>query len=125
MGVLLALAGAAVLVDLVRFRFGVDGIGLVNLVVVWVAIHQLGYLYADGRLVRWAPWMAGGGLIVVVVLTGSGRYPVSMAGIPMTLPIALSLLGVGVILDRTNTRPQPASPPVSTPSDLGSRSGVR
>jgi hypothetical protein len=81
-GALITLAVAAVAVDLLRFRFGLDQIGLINLAVVWVAVHQLGYFYAEGRLLRWAPWMAGGGLATVVTLTGTGWYPVSMVGMP-------------------------------------------
>jgi hypothetical protein len=78
------LAMAAGAVDAVRFGLGVEGVGALNVAFVWLAAHQLGYLYADGRLTRRpAAALAVGGLAAVVVLTMVTRlYPVSMVGLP-------------------------------------------
>ncbi|MDQ1656270.1 MAG: hypothetical protein QOD41_1353 [Cryptosporangiaceae bacterium] len=82
--VVLLLAAAAV--DLARFRYGIAGVANLNLAFVWLAVHQLGYLYADGILTRsrWTgPALAAGGLASVLALTTvSHLYPVSMVGLP-------------------------------------------
>lgn len=44
------LTGAAVAVDAVRASSGIDGLGFVNLVFVWLALQQLGFFLADGRI---------------------------------------------------------------------------
>ena len=36
------------LVDLVRFHIGVDAVGFVNVLLVFLFVHQLGYFYGDG-----------------------------------------------------------------------------
>ena len=43
--VLVMLAGVAGLVDVIRFRYDVAGLGLINMVVVWGLCHQLGFFY--------------------------------------------------------------------------------
>jgi hypothetical protein len=79
------LLGAAAVVDVLRFA-GHPGIAVLNLLLVWAAVHQLGFLYADGTLQRGgrrlALLLAGGGLGAVVLLTTAGPYPVSMVGVP-------------------------------------------
>ncbi|MFQ5948057.1 MAG: acyltransferase family protein [Acidimicrobiia bacterium] len=89
--VLVALAGSVAVVDVVRFGFLGRGIGWVNLALVWLFVHQLGFFYGDGRLVAtgrrvwWA--MVAGGLGVLVVLTNLELffdelwYPRSMVGV--------------------------------------------
>jgi hypothetical protein len=76
------LAVAAAVVDIGRFAGGVPNIGFVNVALVWLAIHQLGFLYADGTLRRAGAAMAGPGLLAAVALTGFGPYPLSMVGVP-------------------------------------------
>lgn len=74
---------AAVAVDVARFGFGVPFIGFANVAFVWLAVHQVGFLYADGRLGRGlGPVLAGVGLTATVLLTTVGGYPVSMVGVP-------------------------------------------
>ncbi len=82
--VVVALALAAVVVEVLRFRYGMEPVAPLNVVFVWLAAHQLGYLYADGLLTRRvAGWFAGLGLSAVVVLTVVlAWYPVSMVGLP-------------------------------------------
>jgi hypothetical protein len=124
--VLVVLAGLAVLVDVLRFRYQVPGIEWLNMVVVWGFAFQLGYFHgritgaddaprrADGRI-DWAYQSARSrqqaliltmaGLSGLVALVGSGLYPGSMVGVPgedsnMAPPtvciIALTVFQVGV-----------------------------
>jgi hypothetical protein len=75
------LVAAAGLVDLLRFGFGVPYVEFLNFAFVWLAVHQLGFLRADGKLGR--PYLlAGAGLAGVVLLVAYGPYPLSMVGMP-------------------------------------------
>jgi hypothetical protein len=80
------LTGLVVVVDTLRFGFDVPLVGYLNVAFVWLAVHQLGFFFADGTLVRrrhvLVPALAGVGLAGVVVLTAYGPYPVSMVGLP-------------------------------------------
>jgi len=99
------LVAAAFLVDSVRFGASIDDFGHLNYAVVWLVVHQLGFLYADGALQRWAGWLAGGAAAALAGLMAAGPYPPSLVGIsgneidnmnPPTLVIlALALLQVG------------------------------
>ena len=98
-----ALVVAAVAVDVVRFHDGHQpAVGWVNFLFVWLAVHQLGYLWRDGRLAgprRALPWAVGGAL-AWVLLTRFGPYPISMVGVPgeeisNTLPPDILLLALG------------------------------
>jgi len=123
---LLALAAAAIAVDVARFAFEVPGIGWVNFAFVWALVHQVGYWWSDredrGGVPRWAGWpLAAGSLAGLVGLTWSGLYPVAMVSIPgqgaanMTPPtFAIAVLGLaqfGIIggtrpaVERLTTRP--------------------
>lgn len=75
------LVAAAGCVDVLRFGFGVPYVGFLNFAFVWLAVHQLGFLRADGRLRR--PYLlAGAGLAGAVLLVACGPYPLSMVGMP-------------------------------------------
>jgi hypothetical protein len=80
------LLAATAAVDAVRFGADLPQLGYLNLAFVWVGVHQLGFLYADGTLLRGgrrtATLFAGGGLTAVFALTVLGPYPVSMVGVP-------------------------------------------
>ncbi|NDZ69171.1 acyltransferase family protein [Streptomyces cyaneofuscatus] len=90
-GAFAGLAGAAAAVDVLRFAAGVPYVEFLNFAFVWLAlaVHQLGFLRADGRLgagpglhaLRPA-LLAGGGLITAVTLVAAGPYPLSMVGMP-------------------------------------------
>jgi hypothetical protein len=97
------LVAAAVIVDVLRFHDGHrPAVGWFNYLFVWVAMHQLGYLWRDGRLAgpRSAlPWLVGGAL-AWLLLTRYGPYPISMVGVPgdeisNTLPPDILLLALG------------------------------
>lgn len=106
------LGAAIVLTDLARFQFGVDGAGLVNTALVWVFVHQLGYFYRDGTLIRWPvrrrASLAVAALTGLVVLTSLDVYPRSMVAVegadlshmyPTTAGVAvLALFQVGVVM---------------------------
>ncbi|WP_199434277.1 acyltransferase family protein [Qaidamihabitans albus] len=81
----LALACAAALVDVVRFDvFGPAG--YVNAVFVWLAVHQLGFHYAEGRLGDLsrpgALTLAAAGFGATALLVVLGPYAASMIGMP-------------------------------------------
>lgn len=106
--VVLILVMAAVIIDWSRFGLGIDNAGHLNYAVVWLAVHQCGFLYADGTLQRWARLLAGLGAVLLVALIWGGPYPPSLVGIsaeavdnmnPPTLAIlALAATQIGAAL---------------------------
>lgn len=76
-----ALAAAAAAVDLLRFAGGVPYAEFLNFAFVWLAVHQLGFLRADGRIRRPGA-LAAAGLAGTVALVAYGPYPLSMVGMP-------------------------------------------
>ncbi|MDH2427140.1 acyltransferase [Sphaerisporangium sp. TRM90804] len=103
-----ALVAGAVLADVVRFN-GWEPAGFANVVLVWLAVHQLGFLYAGGRLTRYG-WMAAGGFAAAALLVAFGPYPGSMIGLPgapvsnmapptlALLALAFGQIGVAMLL---------------------------
>ncbi|MFF0445609.1 acyltransferase family protein [Streptomyces sp. NPDC004609] len=76
-----ALLAGAVAVDVARFALGVPYVEFLNFGFVWLAVHQLGFLRADGRI-RIPAALAGGGLAGAAALVAYGPYPLSMVGMP-------------------------------------------
>ncbi|MGO4463451.1 acyltransferase [Streptomyces sp. M-16] len=74
-------AAAAALVDVLRFALGVPYVEFLNFALVWLAVHQLGFLRADGRITRPAV-LGAAGLAGAVLLVAFGPYPLSMVGMP-------------------------------------------
>ncbi|MGW8488173.1 acyltransferase family protein [Streptomyces sp. NPDC055886] len=103
-GAFAGLAGAAAAVDVLRFAAGVPYVEFLNFAFVWLAVHQLGFLRADGRIrLRRAALLAGGGLIAAIALVAFGPYPLSMVGMPgekvsNMAPPTLALLAHGLWL---------------------------
>jgi hypothetical protein len=107
-----ALVAGVAIADVLRFAAGVPLVGWVNLALVWLFAHQLGFFYADGSLVRVGRnvhmAMAGVGLAGLIVLTNIGVYPRSMIGTdverisnmnpPTACLIALTLWLVGLAM---------------------------
>ncbi|MEV1045279.1 acyltransferase [Streptomyces sp. NPDC049916] len=101
-GAFAGLAGAAAAVDVLRFAAGVPYVEFLNFAFVWLAVHQLGFLRADGRLSRPA-LLAGAGLLAATALVAFGPYPLSMVGMPgekvsNMAPPTLALLAHGLWL---------------------------
>ncbi|QYN32025.1 acyltransferase [Pseudonocardia sp. DSM 110487] len=118
--VLAALTGAVVVVDALRMSTGETLVGYANYLFVWLAVHQLGYGYADGTLQRGghrlAGLLAGGGLAGAALLVfGTSAYPVLMVGLPgndvsnsappnlALLAQSLFLVGTALLLRRAGT----------------------
>ncbi|MEU9468182.1 acyltransferase [Streptomyces avermitilis] len=80
-GVFGGLVAAAGTVDVLRFALGVPYVEFLNFAFVWLAVHQLGFLRADGKPGR--PYvLAGAGLAGAALLVAYGPYPLSMVGMP-------------------------------------------
>lgn len=97
-----ALVAAATAVDVLRFALGVPYVEFLNFAFVWLAVHQLGFLRADGRIRRPAA-LAAAGLAGAVLLVAYGPYPLSMVGMPgekvsNMAPPTLALLAHGTWL---------------------------
>ncbi len=84
---LAALVAAAVLVDTLRLAADVDGIKWLNFAFVWLALHQLGFFYADGvagsvaeprRGRRLGAALLAVGVITIVLLSALGPYGIAM-----------------------------------------------
>ncbi|MGW1186825.1 acyltransferase family protein [Streptomyces sp. NPDC002559] len=94
------LAACAVVVDVLRFEAG-PAIGFVNALFVWLAVHQIGFHYADGGLRVRSGWASAGlsaaGFGLTAAAVFFGPYPASMIGMPgapvsnMSPPTALML----------------------------------
>jgi surface polysaccharide O-acyltransferase-like enzyme len=106
-----ALLGTAVVaVDLARFGAGLEILGAANSALVWVFVHQLGYLWRDGMLdpLNRRCALAATGLAGLVVVTALEVYPRSMVAtvgdelshmFPTTAGIgALAVFQLGVVL---------------------------
>ncbi|MFE2880434.1 acyltransferase [Streptomyces roseus] len=101
-GAFAALAAAAATVDVLRFALAVPYVEFLNFALVWLAVHQLGFLRADGRITRPA-LLAAAGLAGAVLLVACGPYPLSMVGMPgekvsNMAPPTLALLAHGTWL---------------------------
>lgn len=106
---LIWLAGAALIVDVVRFRYGIDAVGWLNMIIVWGLAHQAGFFY--DRVValprRYDIALLWTGLFALFGLVYSGIYPGSMVGVPgdkwsnMAPPtfviVALLLFQIGLV----------------------------
>ncbi|MGW1928726.1 acyltransferase family protein [Streptomyces sp. NPDC001919] len=80
-GAFAALAGGAVAVDVLRFAADVPFVEFLNFAFVWLAVHQLGFLRAEG-MIRRPALLAGAGLLGATALVALGPYPLSMVGMP-------------------------------------------
>ena len=114
MATVFVLAAGAIAVDIARFHFDIPNVGWLNLVFVWGAIHQLGYWWHTRDMEnRNLPHKSAIALSVVslallIGVTWSGLYPVSMLDIPgtnldnatpaTTAILLLGLVQIGIIL---------------------------
>ncbi len=122
--VLIWLAGAAMAVDILRFKQDLEPLAWLNMLLVWGLAHQAGFFYQNvvdaTRQFDWALLWAG--LFGLVGLVSSGLYPASMVGVPgdrfsnMAPPtfviVALLLFQIGTVellrptMERLLTRPR-------------------
>ncbi len=91
------------LVDWLRFEHGVPYISFTNFLWVFLAIHQLGLAWRDGKFENCLfafGWFAVG-LGVLISITVYGFYPVAMVSAPdgfsNSLPPTFALLALGVV----------------------------
>ena len=97
-----ALVLLAVLVDALRFGAGLVWPAWINYLLIWSAVHHMGFMWRDGRLAgpgRSLPWAVAGFAGLGVLVWGLG-YPLSMVGVPgeevsNTLPPSLAMLALG------------------------------
>jgi len=105
------LTALVVATDVARLGFRIPLIGWLNCLWVWMLLHQLGYWWQDGRLVRtpragWALFAAGSG--TAFALVWPGLYAVNMVGFdhygrtnstpPTSALLALGVAQVGLAL---------------------------
>ncbi|MEX5271965.1 acyltransferase [Kocuria sabuli] len=92
------LLAAVVAVDALRIGTGAAWVGLLNLVLVWPLVQQLGFLRADGWFERRRPaqLLAGGGLCFALLagLVATGRYAPDMLANLNPATVCMVLLGV-------------------------------
>ncbi len=71
--------------DVLRLNLHNEAFAYGNFVFAWLAIHQIGFSWQDGRLptgARVSVPLLTGGLAAVVLLTVVGPYPISMVTVP-------------------------------------------
>lgn len=94
---------AAALFDLIAYLVEQPGLRWANYGFVWLAVHQLGFMWQDGRLagLRQALLLAVAGLVLLVLLITVFGYPLSMLTVPgqefsNSRPPSLALLALGI-----------------------------
>jgi Acyltransferase family len=129
------LTATIALLDLARHITGRVEFGWPNILLVYALAQQLGFAYADGRLLqvprRWLLLWAGAALSSLIAATASPIWPTSMVGLPgelsnMTPPgiplLCLLLLHVPVaLLLRPAALPMLQRPRVQAAVDVASR----
>jgi surface polysaccharide O-acyltransferase-like enzyme len=97
-------AALAVVVDVVSIGLGVEIVGFLNYVLVWGAVHMLGYAWVDGRIAgrRRRAALAGLGLAGLLALVVAGPYATAMVGagtdgITNSFPPRITLLCLGML----------------------------
>ena len=94
----------AVLVDVGRFAGGLGTVSWINYLFIWLAVHQMGYMWRDGKLGgprKSLPWMFGG-LAMMLALVKLAGYPISMVSVPdeavsNTRPPSLAMLALAML----------------------------
>jgi len=98
----LVLVGLVAAGDAARLGLGMSTLAVGNYLFAWLAVHQVGFAWQDGRLPA-RPGIAAllllGGLTALLLLTVAGPYPVSMVNVPgedvqNTAPPTLALLAL-------------------------------
>jgi peptidoglycan/LPS O-acetylase OafA/YrhL len=97
------LAALAVGVDALFFGLDIRWPGWTNYFWVWLAVHQLGFAWRDGRMGSVPKLLAysASGILALYALVHWGPYPLAMVGSPddglsNTLPPKVTLLALGI-----------------------------
>lgn len=85
---LAALVAAAALVDTLRLAAGVDGVKWLNFAFVWLALHQLGFFYADGVAGPISEPRRGRRLGATLLVVGAG----TVAGLALCGPYGVAMV---------------------------------
>jgi peptidoglycan/LPS O-acetylase OafA/YrhL len=97
----LLLLAAVVTVDLARMSSGIDAVGFLNLLFVWLLVQQLGFWLADGSIDalsrRSRAGILGAVLVVLLALT-SGTYSPDMFVNLNPPTVCLVVLGMGQLM---------------------------
>lgn len=92
-----ALVAAVAIADVSRFATGIPAFGYLNLAFAWLAVQQLGFWAADGRLaalrIRTRALLAQACLAAAVILVIAGPYPANMYANQDPPTLVLVLLG--------------------------------
>jgi peptidoglycan/LPS O-acetylase OafA/YrhL len=101
---LAVLFAGVIAVDAARYSSGIQQIGYLNMLFVWVLVQQLGYWYADGWFARRSWWQ----LVLIPVACYAALVPLVFAGPyspdmltnlnPPTLPLVLLALAQACVL---------------------------
>ena len=98
-----AFVALAILTDVAFFAADLRWLGWTNYFWVWLAVHQLGFAWRDGRL--GSPTLllasAAAGAATLYLLISEGPYPLAMVGSPdeglsNTLPPKITLIALGI-----------------------------
>lgn len=94
-----ALVAGAVAVDWLAIGLQVPAVNWLNFLFVWLAVHQLGYAWQEGRFTKPLMWGLSS-LAILAALVWFGPYPVAMIGVPgsdlsNSMPPTLALLALG------------------------------
>lgn len=96
---LVALAGAASVIDAVRLLAGVELLGLPNVVLIWVAVQQLGFFLHDGWFRSRPAWMLAlivvAGYALLLALVPAAGYSPNM--LTNQFPPTMPMLVLGVV----------------------------
>ena len=99
-----AFGACAAITDALFFAAGMEWLGWTNYFWVWLAVHQLGFAWRDGRTASPVAMLLFAGLAyaTLYLLTVKGPYPLAMVsspgeGVSNTLPPKFTLLVLGVI----------------------------
>lgn len=98
-----AFVALAVLTDIAFFAADLRWLGWSNYFWVWLAVHQLGFAWRDGRVGSPALLLvfSAAGFVTLYLLITAGPYPLAMVGSPdeglsNTLPPKVTLIALGV-----------------------------